>query len=320
MTNKQLAEASNLTTQEKMELWANGQRRENIGAAGEPKLDNFARVSIYMAEHTKDTALAQRLLNNNVRALCNEFRKRGLISAAQKYEAEYTRVSNLISGTASKHQQDVASFAKTAFSAIIKKCDTMTADLDVIKSTSQKFFGATDTPKNLVFNSPISVNLLEIFDKGSGLTTFEGSSNYLNEQIFGKDVVDAGTINLHGNVGVNDFAERLFYNLHNISVLGLQAFMVARKIAKLHPDKVVAFRVYRSFTNLLLPHFQININYPNATTKSIAVAYPLEEAMKVNYQNIRDRDVVISVSINGVINNYSFDDFASVCKKFISEL
>ena len=49
-----LDEASNLSTREKMELWANGQRRENIGAAGEPKLDDFARVSIYLAEHTND--------------------------------------------------------------------------------------------------------------------------------------------------------------------------------------------------------------------------------------------------------------------------
>ena len=140
MTSKQLAEASNLTTQEKMELWANGQRRENIGAAGESKLDNFARVSIYMAEHTKDMALAKRLLNNNVKALCGEFRKRGLISAAQNYEAEYTRVMNQITGVSARHQQDVASFAKTAFSAIVKKCDTMTADLDAIRSTSKKFF------------------------------------------------------------------------------------------------------------------------------------------------------------------------------------
>lgn len=78
-----LDEASNLSTEEKMTLWANGQRKENIRAAGEPKLDNFARTSIYMAEHTNDDAFAKRLLNNNVKALCSELRSRGLVNAAQ---------------------------------------------------------------------------------------------------------------------------------------------------------------------------------------------------------------------------------------------
>ena len=42
LTPNRLDEASNLSMEEKMTLWANGQRRENIRAAGDAKLDNFA--------------------------------------------------------------------------------------------------------------------------------------------------------------------------------------------------------------------------------------------------------------------------------------
>ena len=62
MIPNRLDEAANLSTEEKMTLWANGQRRENIRAAGDAKLDNFAGVTTTFAEWITDfrTAMIQK--------------------------------------------------------------------------------------------------------------------------------------------------------------------------------------------------------------------------------------------------------------------
>lgn len=309
-----LDEASNLSTREKMELWANGKRRENIGAAGEPKLDDFARVSIYLAEHTNDDAFAKRLLNNNVKALCSEFRSRGLLNVAQKYEAEYTRVMNKLNGLA----LEIDSFAREAFKLIADKCNKEQEEVKALADYSNTLLDQSNLPKNLTIGTGVDLNLLHIFDANSAMQTLRGS--YLTDSKWGHNVVDSVTINLNGNIGVQDFAERLFWSLYNVSLLGAQTLMVAKKIAQLHPDMQLTFNAYLGYSTLLLPHFQINITLPDGTMQSFAAAYNLDYMIKVSYQEIKAREVVINISENNVINNYGFKAFALICKKFISKL
>lgn len=313
-----LDEASNLSTREKMELWANGQRKENIRAAGEPKLDDFARVSIYLAEHTNDDNFAKRLLNNNVKALCGEFRSRGLLNAAQKYEAEYNRVMNKINGVAAQHNQDVEAFAKTAFDLIADKCKKESEDIEALNDYLANLLSDSDSLKNLVVVQNLSLNLLQLFDKSQAIGTLKG--NYLADSHWGNNVVDSGTINLGGNIGVNDFAERLYWSLYNVSLLGAQTLMVAKKIAKLHPEMEVAFTAYIGYSTQLLPHFQISMRGASGSAPSLEVAYNLDYMIKKTYQEIKAREVIINVSENHIINNYGFKAFALICKKFISKL
>ena len=309
-----LDEASNLSTREKMELWANGQRKENIRAAGEPKLDDFARVSIYMAEHTNDSSFAKRLLDNNVKALCGEFRNRGLLNAAQKYEAEYARVMNNLNGLA----QEIETFANDAFNLVANKCDKEIEEVNTLATYSSDLFNQNNLPKNLKIGTAANINLLHIFDKSSAIQTLRG--NYLADSKWGHNVVDSSTINLGGNIGVSDFAERLFWSLYNVSLLGAQTLMVAKKIAQLHPDMQLTFGAFLGHSTLLLPHFQINITLADGSTQSFDAAYNLDYMIKKPYHEIKTREVVITVTENGSISNYGFKSFATICKKFISRL
>ena len=312
--SNRLDEASNLSTEDKMTLWANGLRRENIRAASDAKLDNFAGASIYLAERTKDLDFARRLLNNNIQALCSEFRARGLTSSAQKYEADYTRVMKKING----YLQDIDAFAKTAFDVIADKCKKETEDINALNAYLANLLNSSNLPKNLVVVQNLSLNLLQLFDKSLAINTLRG--NYLSDSHWGHNVVDPSTINLGGNIGVNDFAERLYWSLYNVSLLGTQTLMVAKKIAKLHPDMQVAFTAYIGYSTQLLPHFQISMRGADGSTPCFEAAYNLEYMIKKTYHEIKARDVIINVAENHITNNYGFSSFALICKKFISQL
>ena len=314
--SNRLDEASNLSTEDKMTLWANGQRRENIKAAGDAKLDNFAGASIYLAERTKDVNFARRLLNNNIQALCSEFRARGLTSLAQKYEADYNRVMKKING----YTQDIDAFAKTAFDIIADKCKEEAGDLNALNAYLANLLDSSNLPKNLVVVQNLSLNLLQLFDKSLAINTLRG--NYLSDRHWGSNVVDSGTIKLRGNIGVNDFAERLYWSLYNVSLLGAQTLMVAKEIAKLHPDMQVDFTAYTGYSTQLLPRFQISVSGADGFAQSLTAAYNLDYMIEKTYHEIKARNVIITVAEteNHTADNYGFGSFALICKKFISQL
>lgn len=126
-----------------------------------------------MAEHTNDSNFAKRLLDNNVKALCGEFRNRGLLNAAQKYEAEYTRVMNNLNGLA----QEIETFANDAFNLVANKCDKEIEEVNTLATYSSNLFNQNNLPKNLKIGTAANINLLHVFDKSSAIQTLRG--NYL---------------------------------------------------------------------------------------------------------------------------------------------
>ena len=96
--------------------------------------------------------------------------------------------------------------------------------------------------------------------------------------------------------------------------------MATKKIAQSHPEMQISFNAYLGYGTLLRPRFQINITLADGTTQRLEAAYNLGYMIKKPYQEIKTQEVVIEVTEDYSVSNYGFKSFATICKKFMSQL
>jgi hypothetical protein len=84
-------EASNMSTTDKMQAWARGQRKENIGAAGDTKLNDFAAECLRLARREPQY---ERVYLEHVKDIAQVFSNRGQASQANYWRQEVYQYSN----------------------------------------------------------------------------------------------------------------------------------------------------------------------------------------------------------------------------------
>lgn len=84
-------EASNMSTTDKMQAWARGQRKENIGAAGDTKLNDFAAECLRLARREPQY---ERVYLQHVNDIAQVFSNRGQTSQANYWRQEVYQYSN----------------------------------------------------------------------------------------------------------------------------------------------------------------------------------------------------------------------------------
>ena len=84
-------EASNMSTTDKMQAWARGQRKENINAAGDTKLNDFAAECLRLARREP---MYERTYLQHVNDIAQVFSNRGQTAQANYWRQEVYQYSN----------------------------------------------------------------------------------------------------------------------------------------------------------------------------------------------------------------------------------
>ena len=126
-----LNEASNLTPIEKMRQWAQGNRKENIGACGDAKLEAYGDLCVALAEG--EPQLAGSYLSN-ARQITYELDRRGLTTTAQVLRGKIRQAELKLKGL-----EGAETFLEAAFDQGWEvQCKALAKDLADLKAMAEQ--------------------------------------------------------------------------------------------------------------------------------------------------------------------------------------
>ena len=293
--------------------WAAGQPVENLNALGKFNLDELARTCLtFLNENTSPEETTNIL--NALQGIIAEFRQRGFIKEASKYQSAYVRFSEASTQVAEGSDE----FISQVYDSMVQICANNKAELDEIKSAETKLIDNKAT--NLI------IHQLTLFD--FDLFTSETNKNikieyfknyYFTKNVYEKRIIDGDKINISGNIiSAKEFAERLYWTNYNLWIIVLQTLLIASKISNKYSDsKVLLNNSYNKYNNTYQSTIYVDFpNKDNYIRQTLQVQYELNNVMDLSVNDIKERQ--FNLVING--ESYPSNQYATKGKEFISNI